>query len=184
MLILKAKLLCQQNVSLEVNSSNAGKNESSDTHGVSKFCQSFRHSCLKFICLVGCIVFNFLSLLLQDKTNSTVALFSSLSRSKAREEALLYGSFTFLPFNTSTNTSSNSYNSSSSQPMAFLRSWGCVHFLVVLNVGPEVHALDPAWYPSLPEHGVFVASTGMDRMGSTSLYTLELQPHEAVVIKF
>ncbi|TMS07695.1 4F2 cell-surface antigen heavy chain [Larimichthys crocea] len=37
-----------------------------------------------------------------------VALFTSLSRSRAREEALLYGSFTFLPFNSTTNSSSNS----------------------------------------------------------------------------
>lgn len=30
---------------------------------------------------------------------------------------------------------------------------------------------------------LFVASTGMDRFGSTSLYSLRLQPHEAIVIK-
>ncbi|GAA6235285.1 4F2 cell-surface antigen heavy chain-like [Lates japonicus] len=119
-----------------------------------------------------------------------IALFTSLSHSRAREEALLFGSFTFLPFNASTNSSSsfsssNSTLTSPSSPtlLAFLRSWGCVHFLVLLNVGPERHALDPAWAPSLPEAGVFVASTGMDRLGSTSLYTLELQPHEAIVIK-
>ncbi|KAF3692750.1 4F2 cell-surface antigen heavy chain [Channa argus] len=119
-----------------------------------------------------------------SKTNSTVALFSSLSDSRAREEALLYGSFTFLPYNTS-NSSSNSTLSPSSHPMlAFLRSWGCVHLLILLNAGPELHSLDPAWAPSLPEHGVFVTSTGMDRMGSTPLNALELQPYEAVVIKF
>nr|XP_046245133.1 4F2 cell-surface antigen heavy chain [Scatophagus argus]XP_046245134.1 4F2 cell-surface antigen heavy chain [Scatophagus argus]XP_046245136.1 4F2 cell-surface antigen heavy chain [Scatophagus argus] len=117
---------------------------------------------------------------------SAVALFSSLSSSRAREEALLYGSFTFLPFNSSsTNSSSNStFSSLSSLPvLAFLRSWGCVHFLVLLNVGPEVHSLNPAWAPSLPEAGVFVTSTGMDRLGSMTLNTLELRPHEAVVIK-
>ncbi|XP_008278672.1 4F2 cell-surface antigen heavy chain [Stegastes partitus] len=117
----------------------------------------------------------------QDKEKAK-ALFTSLSRSRFREEALLYGSFTFLPFNTS---SSNSTVSSPSSPpvLAFLRSWGCVHFLILLNVGPEVQALDPDWARSLPQAGVFVTSTGMDRMGSTSLYTLQLQPHEAIVIK-
>ncbi|KAM7413108.1 hypothetical protein PAMA_020477 [Pampus argenteus] len=109
---------------------------------------------------------------------SAVALFTSLSHSRAREEALLYGSFTFLPFNASSNSTP-----SSPPILAFLRSWGCVHFLILLNVGPEFHALDPAWAPSLPEAGVFVTSTGMDRLGSTSLYTLELRPHEAIVIK-
>ncbi|KAG7238758.1 hypothetical protein INR49_031274 [Caranx melampygus] len=117
--------------------------------------------------------------------HAAVALFTSLSHSRAREEALLYGSFTFLPFNTSVNSSSNSTRASPSPPaiLAFLRSWGCVHFLVLLNTGPDTHALDPSWAPSLPQAGVFVASTGMDRLGSTSLYTLELRPHEAIVIK-
>uniref|UniRef100_A0A3B5B581 4F2 cell-surface antigen heavy chain-like n=1 Tax=Stegastes partitus TaxID=144197 RepID=A0A3B5B581_9TELE len=117
-----------------------------------------------------------------EEIDQTQALFTSLSRSRFREEALLYGSFTFLPFNTS---SSNSTVSSPSSPpvLAFLRSWGCVHFLILLNVGPEVQALDPDWARSLPQAGVFVTSTGMDRMGSTSLYTLQLQPHEAIVIK-
>lgn len=41
----------------------------------------------------------------------------------------------------------------------------------------------PAWAPSLPGTGVFVASTEMDRLGSTSLKALHLRPHEAVVIK-
>ncbi|TKS80997.1 hypothetical protein D9C73_015101 [Collichthys lucidus] len=114
-----------------------------------------------------------------------VALFTSLSRSRAREEALLYGSFTFLPFNSTTNSSSNSTLASPSPPpiLAFLRSWGCVHFLILLNVGPGFHALDPAWAPSLPEAGVFVSSTGMDRLGSLALNTLVLRPHEAIVIK-
>ncbi|XP_023263362.1 4F2 cell-surface antigen heavy chain-like isoform X1 [Seriola lalandi dorsalis] len=146
-----------QNVSLNVGSSHGEKNEPSDANTDKKV------------------------------KRSTVALFTSLSHSRAREEALLYGSFTFLPFNTSANSSSSS-NSTLASPapltiLAFLRSWGCVHFLILLNVGPELHALDPAWAPSLPEAGVFVASTGMDRLGSTSLYTLELRPHEAIVIK-
>ncbi|XP_026232475.1 4F2 cell-surface antigen heavy chain [Anabas testudineus] len=115
--------------------------------------------------------------------NSTVALFSSLSRSRAREEAILYGSLTFLPYRIPTNSSSNS-TLSYSPILAFLRSWGCVHFLVLLNVGSEFHILDPAWDPGLHKEGVFVASTGMDRLGPISLNTLELQPHEAVVIKF
>ncbi|XP_044209862.1 4F2 cell-surface antigen heavy chain isoform X1 [Thunnus albacares] len=114
---------------------------------------------------------------------SAVALFTSLSHSRAREEALLYGNFTFLPFNTSSNSNSTLFSPTSPPILAFLRSWGCVHFLILLNVGPERHALEPTWAPSLPQAGVFVASTGMDRLGSTSLYTLELQPHEAIVIK-
>ncbi|XP_028275871.1 4F2 cell-surface antigen heavy chain [Parambassis ranga] len=123
----------------------------------------------------------------KEKTKHTaVALFASLSHSRAREEALLFGSFTFLSFNASSNSSFN--NSTLSPPssppiLAFLRSWGCVHFLILLNVGSDVHTLDPAWVPSLPEAGVFVASTGMGRLGSTSLYKLSLQPHEAIVIK-
>jgi len=117
----------------------------------------------------------------QKTKNSATALFTTLSHSKAREEALLYGSFTFLPFNTSSNFSSSS--PSSPPILAFLRSWGCVEFLVLLNVGPEPHSLDPAWASSLPETGVFVASTGMNHLGSTSLYTLKLQPNEAIAIK-
>lgn len=117
------------------------------------------------------------------KNRATIQLFSSLSFSRAREEALQCGSFTFLPFNTSLSS-----NSSCSPPicppiLAFLRSWGCVHFLVLLNVGPEPHTLDPAWASSLPEAGMFVASTGMDRFGSASLSTLRLLPYEAIVIK-
>uniref|UniRef100_A0AAV2J561 Solute carrier family 3 member 2 N-terminal domain-containing protein n=1 Tax=Knipowitschia caucasica TaxID=637954 RepID=A0AAV2J561_KNICA len=106
------------------------------------------------------------------------ALFSSLSQSRAREEALLYGSFSFLPF-----PSSNSTFSPRPSALAFLRSWGCVHFLILLNIGVEPHTLDPVWFPSLPEAGVFVASTGMDRLGATSLNNLVLQPYEAIVIK-
>uniref|UniRef100_A0A8C6SAD0 Uncharacterized protein n=1 Tax=Neogobius melanostomus TaxID=47308 RepID=A0A8C6SAD0_9GOBI len=106
------------------------------------------------------------------------ALFSSLSKSRAREEALLYGTFTFLPFH-----SSNSTVPLPPSVLAFLRSWGCVRFLVLLNIGPETRALDSGWASSLPEAGVFVASTGMDRLGATSLDKLELQPHEAIVIK-
>lgn len=108
------------------------------------------------------------------------ALFTSLSQSRSREEALLYGSFTFLPVNTNF---SNSTVSSPPLLLAYLRSWGCVHFLILLNVGSEPHLPDPGWASSLPEAGVFVASSGMDRMGSTSLDTLVVQPHEAIVIK-
>ncbi|XP_055022654.1 4F2 cell-surface antigen heavy chain [Boleophthalmus pectinirostris] len=118
------------------------------------------------------------------------ALFTSLSHSRAREEALLYGTFSFLPFHSfnssNSSSSSNSSNSTATPPppvLAFLRSWGCVHFLILLNIGPQTRSLDPAWAPSLPEAGVYVASTGMDRMGATSLETLVLRPHEAIVIK-
>uniref|UniRef100_A0A3Q0SUK6 Si:dkey-202g17.3 n=1 Tax=Amphilophus citrinellus TaxID=61819 RepID=A0A3Q0SUK6_AMPCI len=110
-------------------------------------------------------------------------LFSSLSFSRAREEALQCGTFTFLPFNTSLSSNSSCFPPLCPPILAFLRSWGCVHFLVLLNVGPEPHTLDPTWASRLPEAGMFVASTGMDRFGSASLYTLRLQPYEAIVIK-
>lgn len=129
-------------------------------------------------------MFSFVSTIFQDKgkmNRAAVQLFSSLSFIRAREEALQFGSFTFLPFNTSSNSSCSS--PSCPPTLAFLRSWGCVHFLVLLNVGPEPHTLDPAWASSLPEAGMFVASTGMDRFGSASLDTLRLQPREAIVIK-
>ncbi|XP_034723423.1 4F2 cell-surface antigen heavy chain [Etheostoma cragini] len=123
----------------------------------------------------------------EKKQRSAVALFTSLSHSRAREEALLFGSFTFLPFTASIDSSSSSNStlpSPSSPPiLAFLRSWGCVHFLVLLNVGSEVHSVDPSWAPSLPKAGVFVANTRMDRLGSTTLDTLEVRPREAIVIK-
>lgn len=121
----------------------------------------------------------------EETRRSAVALFTSLSHSRAQEEALLFGSFTFLPYNSSTNSSSNSMLVPPSSPpvLAFLRSWGCVHFLVLLNVGPTHHALNPGWAPSLPDAGVFVASSGMDRLGSMTLDTLEMRPHEAIVIK-
>lgn len=53
----------------------------------------------------------------------------------------------------------------------------------MLNLGPELRAMDPAWVLSLPETGMFVASTEMDRLGSTALNELHLRPHEAVIIK-
>ncbi|XP_077579060.1 amino acid transporter heavy chain SLC3A2 [Stigmatopora nigra] len=111
--------------------------------------------------------------------HSITALFKSLSHNRAREEALLFGTFTFLPFNKSSNASEDS----SPPILAFLRSWGCVHFLVLLNVGPEARPLDPGWAPALPEAGVFVASSPMDRMGAVALDTLVLRPREAVVVK-
>ncbi|XP_051935188.1 4F2 cell-surface antigen heavy chain [Hippocampus zosterae] len=114
--------------------------------------------------------------------HSNVALFRSLSHNRAREEALVFGSFTFLPFNTSSNATLSSH-SSSPPLLAFLRSWGCVHFLVLLNVGSEPLGLDPTWAPSLPEAGVFVASTALHRLGAVNLDTLVLQPCEAVVVK-
>ncbi|KAJ7990411.1 hypothetical protein DPEC_G00300020 [Dallia pectoralis] len=115
---------------------------------------------------------------------SASALFRSLSHSRLREESLLYGTFTFLPFNTtSSNPANGTLGPESDSVLAFLRSWGCVHFLVLLNLGPETRVLDPAWAPWLPTEGVFVASTGLDRLGATSLETLRLQPEEAVVIK-
>ncbi|XP_011480849.1 4F2 cell-surface antigen heavy chain [Oryzias latipes] len=121
-----------------------------------------------------------------DKTKrGNVALFNILSHSKAIEEALMYGSFTFLPFDASSNSSSNSTVSPSLSPplLAFLRSWGCVHFLVLLNVGAEPHFLNPAWAPNLPESGVFVASSGLNRYGTTPLHAVEVHPHEAIVLK-
>lgn len=54
---------------------------------------------------------------------------------------------------------------------------------MLLNLGPELRVVDPAWAPSLPGTGVFMASTEMDRLGSTSLKALHLRPHEAVIIK-
>ncbi|XP_063060597.1 amino acid transporter heavy chain SLC3A2 [Engraulis encrasicolus] len=112
------------------------------------------------------------------KWRSAIALFQSLSHTRSREEALLFGTFSFLPFNSSSLTSA-----SAMPPLAFLRSWGCVHFLVLLNLGPEPHPLSPDWAPRLPTGGVFVTSTEMDRLGSVSLETLILKPREGIVIK-
>ncbi|KAL2096362.1 hypothetical protein ACEWY4_008510 [Coilia grayii] len=109
------------------------------------------------------------------KWRSAIALFQSLSRTRSREEALLFGEFSFLPFNDS--------SSSATPPLAFLRSWGCVHFLVLFNLGSEPHPLSPNWAPRLPEGGVFVTSTRMDRLGSVSLETLVMKPQEGIVIK-
>ncbi|XP_036391915.1 4F2 cell-surface antigen heavy chain [Megalops cyprinoides] len=120
-----------------------------------------------------------------SKLRSVLGLFHSLSHTRSREEALLFGNFTHLPFNTSLDVFTNSSSATSPSPplLAFLRSWGCVHFLVLLNLGPEPRPLDPGWAPSLPEGGVYVTSTGLDRVGSLSLETLTLQPQEAIVIK-
>ncbi|XP_008423969.1 4F2 cell-surface antigen heavy chain [Poecilia reticulata] len=122
----------------------------------------------------------------KESKHSDVALFSTLSHSKSREEALLYGSLTLLPFNATSNFSSSSFSNSSISPrpvLAFLRSWGCVQFLVLLNVWTEPLSLDPARATGLPEKGAFVASTGMNHLGSTCLSSLKLQPYEAIVIK-
>ncbi|KAL7832034.1 hypothetical protein AOLI_G00295820 [Acnodon oligacanthus] len=112
------------------------------------------------------------------KSRRSTSFFQSLSRTHFREEALLFGTFTFLPFNSSAQS-----NSSATPPLAFLRSWGCVHVLVLFNLGSEPQSLDPNWAPSLPEEGVFVTSTGLDRLGAVSLKSIQLQPHEAIVIK-
>uniref|UniRef100_A0A4W4H4V3 Uncharacterized protein n=1 Tax=Electrophorus electricus TaxID=8005 RepID=A0A4W4H4V3_ELEEL len=97
----------------------------------------------------------------QENQRRWRALFRSLSRTRTHEEALLFAI----------------------RPLAYLRSWACAHFLVMLHFGSEPVSLDPDWAPSLPERGVFVTSTGLDRFGSVSLRSINLQPHEAVVIK-
>ncbi|XP_001343266.1 amino acid transporter heavy chain SLC3A2 [Danio rerio] len=117
-----------------------------------------------------------------NRLNQPLALFQSLSQSRAREEALHFGRFTFLSFNTSL-PSSSGLNTTDTPLLAYLRSWGCVHFLVLFNLGSAPHTMDPDWAPSLPEGGVFVTSTGLDRFGPVSLNTIKMQPHEAIVIK-
>ncbi|MBN3310382.1 4F2 protein, partial [Amia calva] len=113
--------------------------------------------------------------------SSMLRLFRSLSNTRSREDALLFGNFTLLP---PSNASSVASAPSPSPPiLAFLRSWGCVHFLVLLNFGTGKEPLEPQWAFSLPPHGVFVASTGMDRLGVVSLERLRLRPQEAMVIK-
>ncbi|KAL7849021.1 hypothetical protein SRHO_G00206440 [Serrasalmus rhombeus] len=112
------------------------------------------------------------------KSRRSTSFFQSLSRTHFREKALLFGTFTFLPFNSSAQS-----NSSATPPLAFLRSWGCVHVLVLFNLGSEPQSLDPNWAPSLPKEGVFVTSTGLDRLGAVSLQSIQLHPHEAIVIK-
>ncbi|XP_059389436.1 4F2 cell-surface antigen heavy chain [Carassius carassius] len=116
-----------------------------------------------------------------DQLNQPLALFHSLSQLRVREEALHFGRFTFLSFNHS--MPSSGLNSTATPPLAFLRSWGCVHFLVLFNLGSEPHTLDPDWAPSLPEGGVFVTSTGLDRCGPVSLKSIKMKPHEAIIIK-
>lgn len=54
---------------------------------------------------------------------------------------------------------------------------------MLFNLGSEPHLLDMQWFLGLPDDGMFVTSTGLDRIGSVSLQSLRLQPHEAVVIK-
>lgn len=113
-----------------------------------------------------------------DHLKNSTALFHSLSRTRSHEEALLHGTFTFLP-----SPFFGFTNSTATPPMAFLRSWGCVHFLVLFNLGSESHTLDSNWSLSLPESGMFVTSTGLNRFGTVPLQSITLQPHEAIVIK-
>lgn len=135
----------------------------------------------KVVCFfVFCFYFVFLQNMHHLKHSR--ALFHSLSRTRSHEEALLRGTFTFFTFNTSS-LSFASTNSTATPPMAFLRSWGCVHFLVLFNLGSESHALDSNQTLSLPESGMFVTSTGLDRFGQVTLQSITLQPHEAIVIK-
>ncbi|XP_028818630.1 uncharacterized protein LOC114769610 [Denticeps clupeoides] len=115
--------------------------------------------------------------------HSEMALLKSLTSCRSREEALLFGSLMPLPFNGTHSNVSSTPSPSSPPPLAFLRSWGCVHFLVVLNLGSESRFLNPDWLLAIPTSGIFVASTEMGRMGSISLETLRLEPQEAVVIK-
>lgn len=112
----------------------------------------------------------------------STALFHSLSHTRSREEAFLYGTFTLLTVNT-TSLIVGSTNSTTSPPLAFLRSWGCTHFLVLCNLGSESYALNSNWILSLPVNGIFVTSTGLDRIGPVNLQSITLQPHEAIVIK-
>ncbi|XP_072547852.1 amino acid transporter heavy chain SLC3A2 [Salminus brasiliensis] len=112
------------------------------------------------------------------QSRRSTLLFQSLSRTRSREEALLYGTFTFLPFNSSTHS-----NSTAKPPLAFLRSWGCINVLVLFNLGSEPYTMDPDWAASLPEEGVYMTSTGLDRLGAVFLHSLKLQPFEAIVIK-
>nr|XP_015196374.1 PREDICTED: 4F2 cell-surface antigen heavy chain-like isoform X1 [Lepisosteus oculatus] len=107
---------------------------------------------------------------------SQLQLFRSLSHTRSREGALLFGSFAPLP-------RSRVCSSPSCSVLGFLRSWACVRFLVLLNFGPGQGLLEPGWAASLPPRGVVVASSGMDRLGAISLETLWLAPQEAVVIK-
>ncbi|KAM9468580.1 amino acid transporter heavy chain SLC3A2 [Clarias gariepinus] len=115
-------------------------------------------------------------------TKPSTALFHSLSHTRSREEAFLYGTFTLLTVNT-TSLIVGSTNSTTSPPLAFLRSWGCTHFLVLCNLGSESYALNSNWILSLPVNGIFVTSTGLDRIGPVNLQSITLQPHEAIVIK-
>lgn len=117
--------------------------------------------------------------------NHSTALFYSLSHIRSYEEALLYGTFTFLTFNTTSLIfgSTNFTDFAITPPLAFLRSWGCIHLLVLINLGSEPHVLDSNWILSLPEKGMFVTSTGLDRVGAVTLQSMILQPHEAIVIR-
>ncbi|MGH0114904.1 UNVERIFIED_CONTAM: hypothetical protein FKN15_065828 [Acipenser sinensis] len=72
---------------------------------------------------------------------------------------------------------------SNSLVLAFLRSWECVHFLILLNFGHQEAALTDHWTPGLPTRGAIVVSSRLDRQGAVALDTLRLQPLEALVVK-
>ncbi|MGH0133188.1 UNVERIFIED_CONTAM: hypothetical protein FKN15_051978 [Acipenser sinensis] len=104
---------------------------------------------------------------------SVLKLFKSLSQARALEVALQCGNFTLLPSSTT----------APSPVLAFLRSWECVHFLILLNFGHQEAALTDHWTPGLPTQGAIVVSSRLDRQGAVALDTLRLQPREALVVK-
>ncbi|XP_023669442.1 4F2 cell-surface antigen heavy chain isoform X2 [Paramormyrops kingsleyae] len=116
--------------------------------------------------------------------HSDSALFRSLSQLRSREEALILGKLTFLSLSNSSQTIPGSALPPSPPTLAFLCSWSCTRILVLLNLSPDIQRLDPRGVRSLPAAGVFLLSTGPGRLGSCVLETLQLQPWEAVVIKF
>ncbi|XP_041090464.1 neutral and basic amino acid transport protein rBAT [Polyodon spathula] len=106
--------------------------------------------------------------------HSILKLFKSLSQARALEVALQCGNFTLLPSITTT----------PSPFLAFLRSWECIHFLVLLNFGQQEAVLTDHLTPGLPTRGTIVVSSRLDRQGAVALDTLRLQPREALVVKF
>ncbi|KAK1154538.1 4F2 cell-surface antigen heavy chain [Acipenser oxyrinchus oxyrinchus] len=104
---------------------------------------------------------------------SVLKLFKSLSQARALEVALQCGNFTLLPSSTT----------APSPVLAFLRSWECVHFLILLNFGHQEASLTDHLTPGLPTRGAIVVSSRLDRQGAVALDTLRLQPREALVVK-